>query len=420
MFVFASDIHASDTMYGRRNFDTIFGFEAALVTRAYLNRYAHIARGNSEYVPLILGGDIFDSAKISSSTASRMIDVFFRYPTDNVYYINGNHDNVDPSWMDILRYAIPLEHPDKYNPDKKVVTLPDGTKLAGMSWHPSNMVGKALEAVSHDVDFLVAHQYIEPVFTKRDRTEEFQSKVSGALPSDVFSGFRAVLAGDIHKAQCYPNSIPPLAYPGCTSPRDSSEVPTLMIIGKDLEEEYPPAGPCYDQSLKLGKLMELANGYKAAFIKLPYRGFMRIKRDEPVSGDTIGPLIAEIIKRLDAWTLPEYNESFFSTLVGAHSSELKYPWILVEAPSVQISLKSFEELLPEGAIDFIRFVTPEKSDTLVQSVTEEEEMPSRSTQDYIVKCLDRENISEDLRSAARALLFDEDAFIHNLKKMFLL
>lgn len=91
-FIYASDTHLRGHMWASRpeiEGDAFESFE-------FILRYARQAG-----VPLVLGGDIFDSKFVDSKTLSQFVRYAYNFGPSRIYFVDGNHDllrNGNPSW----------------------------------------------------------------------------------------------------------------------------------------------------------------------------------------------------------------------------------------------------------------------------------------------------------------------------------
>lgn len=192
MFIFAADLHLSLITWQRLpevNDDSLESF------REVLNM------ADAHNSPLVLGGDVFDSVKMLPSLLMKAIDIRNQFPSVPIYYINGNHDAIDPSWCSFFENA--------YRLGAQPITLPDGEVLCGIDYQLPENFPEAVKHVYPGCDYLIIHQTLD--------------KLSGGLPGSVDSTplqeFNCVLAGDYHKTVQYNN----LYSPGSTNRRSIAE-----------------------------------------------------------------------------------------------------------------------------------------------------------------------------------------------------
>jgi DNA repair exonuclease SbcCD nuclease subunit len=103
----------------------------------------------AESLPLVLGGDIFDSHRPDPLSVSIFNDMLELMST-NCYYIQGNHDYCKAAtWPSVTRGAKHIT--------RKTVEI-SGLNVHGIDWTPRDRLPDALATVPKDVDVLVCHQ----------------------------------------------------------------------------------------------------------------------------------------------------------------------------------------------------------------------------------------------------------------------
>jgi predicted phosphodiesterase len=131
-----------------------------------------------QQLPLVLGGDIFDSRRPDSESVQVFNNAVAgcRQP---VYFVQGNHDNVSVPWPAVTDAATSIH--------SKAITL-GGIRVYGLDWQPRGSLAAALDCIPEGVDVVVAHQ----------AWEELQGigSVDGSV-SDVCAD--VLLTGDYHK-----------------------------------------------------------------------------------------------------------------------------------------------------------------------------------------------------------------------------
>lgn len=368
MFIFSADLHfkVRPFKHAPELDDAFKGFEyLCILSRSYGS------------IPIVMGGDIFDNNRISPDVLSKFQRIRLTYKDIPLYYINGNHDVAEPSWMEFILNATRL--------GQKKTILPDGTRLAGMSWMINSKIPEYLENTDKDIDFLVVHQFIEPTFRESD---EFSSIVTSSIPSSTFKDFPAVLAGDIHKSQIYPNSIPPLAYPGPTSIQQLNEVPGCFLVQDTPEEDFVPFGSHFVKP-----------------VPLPGRDVLHVYISEDLLNDT-----DQIYQRIEQ-ELQDYTPSTYPFPDGQILSADK-PWLALHIGAInsqvlQLITERFKDrcyVLPRVKVDY--------EDQVLEDGTEIT-MTGQSSIDVILQCLSSENMTATLKGMAAELLTNEDEFLHN-------
>lgn len=197
MFIFAADIHLSELTFKtcpNARYDSVQSLKCLLELCV---RYD---------CPLVLGGDIWDTAKVSSDLLARVIEVRGQFPDVCIYYINGNHDAVEPSWTSFL------ENTHRLGAEK--VTLPDGETLVGMDYCPPDKFKENFDLLEKGTDYIVVHQYIE---------SKEESKIAQSIPLSAFTGESVILAGDIHQRLVLSSGAVRCIYPGPTNRRAITE-----------------------------------------------------------------------------------------------------------------------------------------------------------------------------------------------------
>lgn len=367
MFIFSADLHfkVRPFKHAPELDDAFKGFEyLCILSRQYGS------------IPIVMGGDIFDNNRISPDVLSKFQKVRMTYKDIPLYYINGNHDVAEPSWMEFILNATRL--------GQKKTILPDGTKLAGMSWTINSKIPNYLEHTDKDIDFLVVHQFIEPTFRESD---EFSSLVTASIPSSTFKDFPAVLAGDIHKSQIYPNSIPPLAYPGPTSIQQLNETPGCFLVKESMEDGFTPFGSRFIKP-----------------ISLPGRDVIHVYISEDLLND-----VDQIYQRIEQ-ELQDYTPGTFPELDRDPTES--NPWLAlhigaINAQVLQLITDRFQDqcyILPRVRVEY--------EDEVMEDGTEIT-MTGQSSIDVILQCLSAENLNGTLKGMAAELLTNEDEFLHN-------
>lgn len=201
MFVFAADLHLSLITWQRLpelKFESLDSFRDLLCMAHTKDPGFDKPQGDC---PLVLGGDVFDSVKMTPELLERALTVRNEYPDVPIYYINGNHDAIEPSWCSFFE--------NSYRLGAQPTTLPDGEVVCGIDFQLPENFAEAVKHVYPGCDYLVIHQTLD--------------KLSGGLPGSVDStpleNFNCVLAGDYHKNVHYGN----LHSPGSTNRRSIAE-----------------------------------------------------------------------------------------------------------------------------------------------------------------------------------------------------
>ena len=191
MFLFASDIHLSLVTWQRlpEVNDSLLSFQQLLSICA------------NKSCPLVLGGDIFDSVRMTPELLEKVLIIRDQYDIVPIYYINGNHDLIEPSWCSFFNNA--------YHLGAQPTTLPGGEVVCGIDFKLSEEFPDAVSKVYPGCDVLVIHQTLD----------KLSNNVPGAIDSSVLRNFNCVLAGDYHVPGSYDN----LYSAGSTNRRSISE-----------------------------------------------------------------------------------------------------------------------------------------------------------------------------------------------------
>ncbi|MHC4371708.1 MAG: metallophosphoesterase family protein, partial [Planctomycetota bacterium] len=155
IFVFAADLHLRPRTWTRH--PDLQG--DAYASLNYIAAYCRDMR-----LPLVLGGDIFNSRRPDPLSVTRFNSVLGANDGCRVYYVQGNHDACGESpWPGVAGWGYPLHN--------RTVTLRDRKegnnviRVHGLDWTPREKLQEALAAVPTDdespfaaVDVLVCHQ----------------------------------------------------------------------------------------------------------------------------------------------------------------------------------------------------------------------------------------------------------------------
>lgn len=210
MFLYASDIHLSLITWRRlpEVNDSLLSFQQLL----------EICAGKS--CPLVLGGDIFDSVRMTPELLEKVLIIRDQYDIIPIYYINGNHDLIEPSWCSFFDNA--------YHLGAQPTTLPGGEVVCGIDFKLSEEFPDAVSKVYPGCDVLVIHQTLD----------KLSNNIPGAIDSSVLANFNCVLAGDYHVPGAYQN----LYSAGSTNRRSISEPEGRALLvednGKTISQYY--------------------------------------------------------------------------------------------------------------------------------------------------------------------------------------
>lgn len=203
LIIFAADVHADKQLYRScpyAQWDSVSSFGSILHLADYFSKFYHCP------VPVILGGDIWDTTKVTSEVVFEMIATRQKYPDVPLYFINGNHDACEPSWSLLL---------EAKHLGPKITVLPGGARVVGLDYTRKDKFEEALDGVEKGADFLVVHQFIE---------ESDDTIIQSSIPVSVFDEkYETVLAGDVHYPHCVTDGVAEVYYPGPTNRRTIRE-----------------------------------------------------------------------------------------------------------------------------------------------------------------------------------------------------
>lgn len=342
--VYGSDLHLSPLVWNRlptMTGDALFGLQCLL----------HLANTNN--VPLLLGGDIWDSVRITPEFFLKVRSLFERYNV-KTYYINGNHDPATPSWTDAL--------PDTHILGRQPINI-GGLNICGINYVYPDDFAEEVSRVYPGSDVLIIHQTLGC----------FSNNAPWAVPHALVKQFPLVLAGDYHKAMAIRENNNVLISAGSTHPRTIRELTGLAIL-------------LYDDS--------------SFDIKLyPSRTTIRITDTVP-NKETFNSTKAEVIGtqegHLEDWglTFPE---------------ELQSPLVIIEAQTDNTTRSVWKEFAPDCHILLVD--TSAKTDTNTESV--DSEIPTRGSKAYILDCLSGYPASDQSKTIVASLLTNSQEFLSN-------
>ena len=178
MFVYASDLHLSLNTW--RSLPEVR--EDSLISfKQLLDICSVYSKGENKICPLVLGGDVFDSVKMTPELLTAAMEIRDEFPDIPIYYINGNHDLIEPSWCSFWH--------NSYHLGAQPHTLPGGEVVCGIDFKLAEEFPEALSKVYPGCDYLVIHQTLS----------ELSHNLPGSLSCFNLRLFNAVLAGDYHK-----------------------------------------------------------------------------------------------------------------------------------------------------------------------------------------------------------------------------
>ncbi len=169
----------------------------------------------SANIPLILGGDVFDSPRPDSYSVD-LCREYLRGITAGVYWVDGNHDMSVPSWGKLVG-AQPIH--------KTTVTL-GKFSVHGLNNTPTADLPETLKALKGNVDFLVMHQLVDILCGAH-----MSNLAADSVPDNV----RHVLLGDYHVPITKVNRKTSFSYPGSSCLMNWGETPlkSFMVFSDD-------------------------------------------------------------------------------------------------------------------------------------------------------------------------------------------
>ena len=180
MFVYASDIHLSLNTWRSLpevREDSLLSFKQLLENCQQLSE--------DTACPLVLGGDVFDSVKMTPELLTEVINIRNQYLDIPIYYINGNHDLIEPSWCSFFKNSTHL--------GSQPSTLPGGEVICGIDFKLAEEFPEAVKQVYPGCDYLIIHQTLDVL----------SNNLPGSIDSTPLKNFNCVLAGDYHKFETY-------------------------------------------------------------------------------------------------------------------------------------------------------------------------------------------------------------------------
>lgn len=179
LFVFAADLHMQPCAWKSRRTlcgDALNSFEQLLSVAAYLK------------VPLVLGGDIFDSKTPDPATLAQA-GVLLRNSSGlpALYYVQGDHDRTNPPWLSLLG-----------DPRVRYVSgtsdvLQDGSVYA-LDWDTPTAYVESLATIPDSAKILITHQYWDELMTGAR-----VNAVSRVSLSSIPRHINHLFTGDMHR-----------------------------------------------------------------------------------------------------------------------------------------------------------------------------------------------------------------------------
>lgn len=272
LIIFAADIHADKQLYRscpNAQWDSVSSFRSILHMADYYSKFHHCP------VPVILGGDIWDTTKVTSEVVFSMIAARDQYPEVPLYFINGNHDACEPSWSLLLGA-------NHLGPE--IVTLPGGAEVVGIDYTRKDKFEEALDKVEKGADFLIVHQFIE---------ESDDTIIQSSIPVSVFDGkYSTVLAGDVHYPHCVSNEHTKVYYPGPSNRRTIKEPEGGYMLISPVE--IPDMG-----------MSRLDQNFWYANMGIAVRQLYEHTIDGGLTSDKV-PEVLEVINNSENWIVTPY------------------------------------------------------------------------------------------------------------------
>jgi DNA repair exonuclease SbcCD nuclease subunit len=319
MIIFTADTHLTPRVWkSRRDLDGD-SFRA-------LNALRDAVLQVKEPAHVILGGDVFDAARIDAATLrafTEFVDTLFEKDI-RVYVIQGNHDKDSAAAFAEIQGAVSL--------DKTLIEL-DGRTFYGLNWMPREALIDTLPSVP-DCDYLVLHAMFEHLVT-------FTGACDLSL-DDIPTQVGNVLVGDVHI-----NDVTSLRSTGvCISPG--------------------PLHPCnIGQQGPHGFYALPAGAEQWEFRTIPTREIMRFRFIDAGEADTIEPAIAAAQQRSTPDLEPIVEIRHSNDLTGLTESWVsKYPGVrfftkgsatgkLVTAEDILEAQQGFQNLTLIESLDVV-------------------------------------------------------------------
>lgn len=211
-FIAAADLHLNLNMWTNNK---------AIVYDSLFSLYCIMNLADQLKLPVILAGDTFDTKMISSELFSHVLEIRKAFPNVDIYYVNGNHDCLNPSWLAHLPGNVV-----KLGKDPVVI---NGKTVVGMDYQLVADFEQALKEVYPYADVLITHQTYSCFFNN-------PSSIDYKLLVDRHT----VISGDYHKTLDYyfqpdlPNSTVHIISPGSAAKCTVSEpYPRVLLMYDD-------------------------------------------------------------------------------------------------------------------------------------------------------------------------------------------
>lgn len=361
MIVVAGDIHMGLKDLGHRTGDSVASLGYVLEIASVLSRKS------KQFVPVILAGDIWDSVNVHPQVLQSAQFQRKAYNDVPIWYINGNHDRVTPSWTEFLGAN------QLYDWRTHEIA---GLNVLGIDWTlPKDFKEKLKSAISKKkLDLLIVHQFIEDCD---------DSIITNSIPVSVFDDLDCpVIAGDIHQELIVKNKV---VYTSCTNRRAVNQPDgSCLIVATRDEERYIPAKMDTEQVTHI-------NGLDIYRVHLPSRpvvvwkvpGTFEMEDVSKVPLDPAGPWLPYVVLMADAFDPEAVRE--LNTRADGHA------FIIYRKNNVDI---------------------------IEDEDVEEEKFVLDGSREYARKALKDYPISDGAKDLAMNMLEDEDTFFESLKENF--
>lgn len=202
MFIFAADLHIDmHTWNGNRGIqgDSLASLELLLSAAEQLK------------CPLVLGGDVFDTKLIHPAVVERVRIIRSLHKDVLIYFIQGNHDNIEPSWTTLLLDGHCINH---------ALAAIEEDKIYGINFCLSADFPVAVAKAYPYSDAILCHQ-----------TFNCFSGVGSAISTAAVDAFPLVLAGDYHEPLIKVAHNTTIVSPGSTNRRTVAEpIPHAVLV----------------------------------------------------------------------------------------------------------------------------------------------------------------------------------------------
>lgn len=173
-FIACADLHLNLNMWTNNK---------AIVNDSLFSFYNILDLAEQLDIPVVIAGDIFDTKMISSELFRYVSAIRNMFKDVKIYYVNGNHDSVNPSWLSHLHGTVKL--------GKDPVDI-NGKQVVGIDYQLVNDFEDALNAVYPFSDVLVTHQTYSCFFN-----------TPASIDCQLLVNRGTVISGDYHKPMSY-------------------------------------------------------------------------------------------------------------------------------------------------------------------------------------------------------------------------